>query len=792
MDINRIYRKGMETEAFGKPSKPFTEGGELFQSLSIRGANRPRRARLYGIPLFQPVDQKKRNNRRRIPNPVSLEAVLDEIVGQGVISPDEEPVPEFVDTLRSACRDLAYQLILSRLENQNKAIESPIDDRFGSVVMSIDTPTFNSFLTVEPPAIIIPEMSVVGTPILDSFLISIAELVKNRDGPKLQDFLQIEPPVPEIYERMVLELKAHYPSGGQGDTELFKRCEAAAPRTKGGTPWTAFATFMKLYFSFIRDVNVGNLLETYNLLKGLVNQCVLALGDSQLGVIVLPTVFYLSKVLAKLAMGLDRRPELIAHLLRQEGQSQRDETAEKVTLVEQSANVVREAFIKCLADRSGMPGGAQGKPEGKRVGIYLMANLCLKLLFQCGKLRNAEQMFASISAQSPPLDYFPASQRVTYLYYLGRYLFSNNLFFPARTALQAAYDQSPRQALKQRHLILTYLIPCNIIMGRFPSRVLLQRPEATVLVDRFAPICQLIMSGDYIAFRRHLSVDSPAAEWFAAKGILLQLRNRCEILVWRSLIRKVFIYGGFHTDPTPQTQRGPPPFLYLHKLEVAVKWLQTRYSTLVSSPTMPQAAYKDSQAANSGYGSDIVYIPRDPDFAGLNGFSSQVASKASIDDYLSPEGYFDAEGRWRDNISRFLVDGEPDAEHILHLDELNPYSATPKDATSQQEKPTALIRELESILASLHVQGLIRGYLTHKNPRFAIPGARHRGALPTGFPNVWQTIDSREIEKGKEVPGWVRPPTVSQPGWPSSVNPFNGAGGGRVVNLSGARPVGAQ
>jgi hypothetical protein len=33
-------------------------------------------------------------------------------------------------------------------------------------------------------------------------------------------------------------------------------------------------------------------------------------------------------------------------------------------------------------------------------------------------------MFASISAQSPPLAHFPASQRVTYLYYLGRYLFS--------------------------------------------------------------------------------------------------------------------------------------------------------------------------------------------------------------------------------------------------------------------------------------------------------------------------------------------------------------------------------
>lgn len=29
------------------------------------------------------------------------------------------------------------------------------------------------------------------------------------------------------------------------------------------------STFMKLYFTFLRDVNVENLLETYNLLKGL-------------------------------------------------------------------------------------------------------------------------------------------------------------------------------------------------------------------------------------------------------------------------------------------------------------------------------------------------------------------------------------------------------------------------------------------------------------------------------------------------------------------------------------------
>ncbi|KAL2000534.1 hypothetical protein VTN02DRAFT_2955 [Thermoascus thermophilus] len=639
-------------------------------------------------------------------------------------------------------------------------------------------------------------MAATDTPVLDHFLAGVAELVRDRNGPQLQDYLQIEPPLPEIYRRMVDELRRRYPAGPRGDAELLTRCETLVPRARAGSPWTPFPVFMKLYLTFLRDVNVENLLETYNLLKGLLNQCVLALGDGQMGVIVLPTVLYLSKVLAKLAMGLDRRPELIAHLLRQDGRSDRDEAAEKVTLVEQSANVVREAFIKCLTDRSGTP-GVHGKPEGRRVGIYLMANLCLKLLFQCGKLRNAEQMFASISAQSPPLSYFPASQRVTYLYYLGRYHFSNNLFFPAQIALQAAYDQCHRQALKQKHLILTYLIPCNIILGRFPSLALLQRPEAQGLAERFVPLCRLIARGDYIAFRRHLAVDSPDAEWFARKGILLQLRNRCEILVWRSLTRKVFIHGGYHGDPGAQAQRGPPPFLHLRKLEAAVRWLQARHGQPTSGSLFGTVNRPDRAHDADGDGSQVVSFPPDSDFAGLTGFPEPPTPNnhhPTCDDYLAPDGYFDAEGEWRENPSGSLVDGgeprDPDTDYSRF--ELNPYAhpARTTAASPDPDQPSPLLlRELESILASLLTQGLMRGYLTHRNPRFAIPGARLRGALPTGFPNVWRTISARESED-LSVPGWVQPPPPAGAGPLGGV--LDGAGGGRVVNLSGARPVGVR
>ncbi|KAL2787083.1 hypothetical protein BJX66DRAFT_311719 [Aspergillus keveii] len=627
-------------------------------------------------------------------------------------------------------------------------------------------------------------MSFQGNSVLDRFLVSLAEIVRDRDGAKLQDFLQIEPPLPDVYGQMVDELRQQYPNGSPKEVDLQRRCEGLVPKTAGSSSWTAFPTFMKLYFCFLRDVNVENLLETYNMLKVLLNQCVIALGDSQFGIVVLPTVLYLSKVLAKLAMGLDRRPELVAHLLRLETGPDQEESTEKVTLVEKSANVVREAFIKCLTDRSGTP-GVHGKPEGKRVGIYLMANLCLKLLFQCGKLRNAEQMFASITAQSPPLKHFPASQRVTYLYYLGRYLFSNNLFFPAQIALQAAYDQCHREAINQKRLILTYLISCNIVLGRFPSMHLLQRPESQGLADKFVPLCQLIVRGDYIAFREHLTVESPTTEWFARKGILLPLRNRCEILVWRSLARKVFIHGGFHGDTQGQAQRGPPPFLYLTKLEAAVRWLQSQHpSSSPLSVASPFSLNSKVSANKSQYGSQIVSIIADPDFAfldtkGVNKAAPDASVLAKFADYLCPDGFFDATGQWQSNPTRSLIDGTPDTDYSQY--ELNPYAEDPEDAI---DEPSPLMREMESILASLLTQGLMRGYLTHRNPRFAIPGARLRGALPTGFPNVWQTIYARESED-MGVPGWVKPP-------PTMAAPVALGGGGRVVNLSGARPVGAQ
>ncbi|KAF2147149.1 uncharacterized protein K452DRAFT_217460 [Aplosporella prunicola CBS 121167] len=534
-----------------------------------------------------------------------------------------------------------------------------------------------------------------ATPTIDQFLSEVGRIVKSKNGAMLQDYLVLEPhggQYPAIYTSMINEVRQVYPKGAEDALE--DRCSRALPELQeldDGSSWTAFIRFIAQYLTFLRDIDVQNLdktqLEAYNLLSELVQKCNSALSHGSMGIIILPTVIACSRMLAKLAIVLDKRPELLANV-RQQAADDGSETRE--TLPERAANTLRQAFQTCLNDRTGTATGVRdGKPDGKKAGIYTIANLCLKILFQCHKSRSADTIFNNIQNQSPPLAVYPRPERITYLYYLGRFQFSNNHFYRALLALQAAYDQCPPQRLNQRRLILIYLVTCNIILGRFPSQQLYQQPEAAGLMEKFHPICVAIAKGNLTHFRLLTDMDTPNASWFIHYKIFYQIRSRCEIMVWRSLVRRTFTLHGDRGDPT--TRRAPT--VDLQDVVALAQLLETSANTALNRQ------------------SNV-----DPDFDG-------------VDD--------------------------------VELDPLLPDSY-----------------EIESIVSSLVHQGLLGGFISHKQLRFAIQGAKKKGAMAAGFPNPWAIITARCSD---EVPGWKR--DISG----AAVK----AGGARVVNLSGARPAGS-
>lgn len=86
----------------------------------------------------------------------------------------------------------------------------------------------------------------------------------------------------------------------------------------------------------------------------------------------LQTAQYLCETLVRLTMMLNRRPDLTRQLKKV------GEDGDRKSVAESSAEIIQKVFTTCLTDRGDVK---YSPPQGKRVGIYMFANLVLKLLF---------------------------------------------------------------------------------------------------------------------------------------------------------------------------------------------------------------------------------------------------------------------------------------------------------------------------------------------------------------------------------------------------------------------------
>ena len=312
-------------------------------------------------------------------------------------------------------------------------------------------------------------------------------------------------------------------------------------------------------------------------------------------------------------------------------------------------------------------------------------------------------IFVNIDAISPPLSLYPAAQRVTFLYYLGRFNFANHHYLRAASLLEEAYFQTPTALTSHRTNILTYLIPANILIGRFPSQTLLSRPEAQPLTPVFLPICQAIRSGNFIQFQQHLANHET---WLFEKGLLLTLSNRLRPLLWRALSRKTFMLT--YVPPTDASSRKAATLDLAHLLTVAT-YVQCRLEG---------------------------WLPANPNTAGRISHANPLLMKAVSNNVQDPG-----------NSTLVPPPGGPKKLRPNEGLIWGNAQVTPED--------------VEMTVATLIQSGLLHGFVAHGQGRFAIIGAKAKGSpVLAGWPNVWETIRERKYEDDfnpDDVPGWVKP-----------------------------------
>ncbi|KAJ4011645.1 hypothetical protein NW752_008653 [Fusarium irregulare] len=527
-------------------------------------------------------------------------------------------------------------------------------------------------------------------PLVLDFLTQIRNFIRSQNGDELRAWLQVEPNSPQQYHNLAAELRSQFRQQGL-DNVIEKSLPQEDDVPEGqATVWPGFVAFMKDYMAFWRDVNYDDLLGAHQLLSGLVNSCSTAFAHPTYGAMLLKTSMSLSETLARLTMSLNRQPELARRLRAVD---------EDKTIAESSAEIIQKIFTTCLTDRSS---GRYDKPEGKKVGVYMFANLVLKLLFACRRTHLAKMIFVNISTISPPLSLYPAAQRVTFLYYLGRFNFSNNHYLRAALCLEQAYLQTPSQLISHRTNILTYLIPCNMLLGRFPSQVLLQRQECQGLAPVFFPICQAIRSGNFIQFQHHLAQHE---DWLFEKGLLLTLSNRLRPLLWRSLSRKTFLLT--YVPPTDASSR--------------------KAATLDLADLHAVATYTQRRLEG--------WVPAGPNGLNRSQNVNPLLMRALENNAQNPEG-----------------------DSTLVPPPGGPKSLRPNEGMIWGNAEVTS-EDVEMTVATLVQHGSMHGFIAHGSGRFAIIGAKAKGSpVLAGWPNVWHTVRDRRYEDydPDDVPGWVK------------------------------------
>jgi hypothetical protein len=206
--------------------------------------------------------------------------------------------------------------------------------------------------------------------LLVQFLTQIRDFVRAQDSDSLRSWLQVKPDSSAQYYELKNELRAQHPQKGL-DAVIDQHLPLDDDVEDGqGAVWPGFLAFIKDYMTFWRDIDFQDLLAAHQLLSGLVGSCSTAFAHPTYGGMLLKTSMSLSETLAHLTMMLHRRPELTRRL-----KSKDDEDSKSVA--ESSAEIIQKIFTNCLTDRSTDRYVVRGKKEG----IYMFANLVLKLLF---------------------------------------------------------------------------------------------------------------------------------------------------------------------------------------------------------------------------------------------------------------------------------------------------------------------------------------------------------------------------------------------------------------------------
>jgi len=206
---------------------------------------------------------------------------------------------------------------------------------------------------------------------------------------------------------------------------------------------------------------------------------------------------------------------------------------EKRCKLEEAARTLQKSFQYTVTDRTELK-------ESKKWGTLNVINNLFKIYFELNNLRLCQNLIRAVEGPGFPkaLDgqtvegrSFTVAQLVTYKYFVGRLSMLNSQFAKAEQELNYAFAYCPRNATKNKRLILRYLVPVRMVLGKFASAKLLLKYD----LPYFVPLCRAVHRGDLRAFEAELAANQ---QLFIQHGSYL-LIERAKIITYRNFFKAV-------------------------------------------------------------------------------------------------------------------------------------------------------------------------------------------------------------------------------------------------------------
>jgi len=182
-------------------------------------------------------------------------------------------------------------------------------------------------------------------------------------------------------------------------------------------------------------------------------------------------------------------------------------------------------FRACVTDRS------QGESSKKWAALEL-ANWILKFYFRLNSLAYCKEIIETVEGRGfPELIAFPKSQFVTYKFMVGKLYMFNGEFEKSELSLTIAFDNCTSVSIKNKRLILLYLISVRMLHGTYPNQQLLTKYD----LNQFNQVVEAVKSGNLPSFNIALKKNY---EFFVQKGVYLIL-ERLKLLTYRNLFKRI-------------------------------------------------------------------------------------------------------------------------------------------------------------------------------------------------------------------------------------------------------------